>query len=41
MVDVLHTVLQTILYARSSEVRSLNHARGGIYHHRVTSKVIV
>jgi hypothetical protein len=41
MVDVLHTVIQTILYVRSSEVRNLNHARGGMYHHRVASKVIV
>jgi hypothetical protein len=41
MVDVLHTVIQTILYVRSSEVRNLYHARGGMYHHRVASKVIV
>jgi hypothetical protein len=41
MVDVLHTVIQTILYVRSSEVRNLNHAHGGMYHHRVASKVIV
>jgi hypothetical protein len=41
MLDVLHTVIQTIIYVRSSEVRNLYHARGGMYHHRVTSKVIV
>jgi hypothetical protein len=41
MVDVLHTVIQTILYVRSSEVRNLYHARSGMYHHRVASKVIV
>jgi hypothetical protein len=41
MVDVLHTVIQTILYVRSSEVRNLYHARGGMYHHRVAYKVIV
>jgi hypothetical protein len=41
MVDVLHTVIQTILYVRSSAVRNLYRARGGMYHHRVASKVIV
>jgi hypothetical protein len=41
MVNVLHTVIQTILYVRSSEVRNLYHARDGLYHHRVASKVIV
>jgi hypothetical protein len=41
MVDVLHTVIQTILYVRSSEVCNLYHARRGMYHHRVASKVIV
>jgi hypothetical protein len=41
MVYVLYTVIQTILYVRSSEVRNLYHARRGMYHHRVASKVIV
>jgi hypothetical protein len=41
MVDVLQTVIQTIMYVRSSEVRNLYHARGGMYHHCVASKVIV
>jgi hypothetical protein len=41
MVNVLHTIIQTILYVRSSAVRNLYHARGGVYHHRATSKVIV
>jgi hypothetical protein len=41
MVDVLHTVIQTILYVQSSKVRNLYHARGGMYHDRVASKVNV
>jgi hypothetical protein len=41
MFDLLQTVIQTILYVRSGEVRNLYHARGGMYHHRVASKVIV
>jgi hypothetical protein len=41
MVDVLHTVIHTIMYVRSSPVRYLYRARGGMYHHHVASKVIV
>jgi hypothetical protein len=41
MVDVLHTVIQTVLYVRSSAVCNLYRVRRYMYHHCVASKVIV
>jgi hypothetical protein len=41
MVYVLHTVIHTVMYVRSSLVRYLYHERGGMYHHRIAFKVIV